>query len=825
MRINVNDVSEYIELLDNRPSYLKNSINGDFQDNCVLESCNLISQIIFPNSKAEKSKIKKISKIKEIINGVVYLGINVENGKEIANGVYYYNFGDNYSKVKKLKLSEFYTPKDIIVKENNIFVLASHYNSKNKLFTTRVYQYVAINNLNMEMEILSFDYSNYTDSFEELDGDFYFKINQKGTIRVKKQYVKQVYKVNDSMTLDYFIDGEHIIRNIEDKNKNNVPDYIEVKAKQLKVRFDYLTKNLGMKDPLTQNRYKNIKHRIFASLRKLKGRPSTSHGVVYDGSLNIIFKSTLSKNNSVPPHELFHIFQYGYSMFKNPWYCEGQARSLDRMEMVGYDLSKMELIKDELINDKVILPLPQTLYDLETQVLNYMNDEGKRYPYGSYPLFLRLYKIFSSITFLTRLLENVAKYDKKVVQKRTYSRYMWSVEDTLSEDNTPYLLCSIKDTIISQYLKIDSSVNLSDSLSVEEEVNNFIKIIDEYVIQNGCSCTTNYHIKSKEWKLYGKSQENSSIMDIYDKDINSYVIKLQGNKKRTGYFIGDSKGKKDAWNNRDDKRISWDMKYFEEFIINVKIDTKYGERYLNYKPEIINNGIDKDDKRFINYGLGSDIINGNWVTIRRDLEIDLKRYESDNELLSVNAFYIRGSGFINNIELSKNYIVYEDSKNDNLNRWRIYDNTPSGATIGYVRDNEKQSNVIQTDGDGWKNGYILGNFEGKLNAWGNTDFKMIKWDMKFEGTFEIFVRLVTKYGIRTLCYTAVDKDMGNTYQNSYIHHCLGFDANNGKWHTFKRDLELDLQDLEPINSIVVVNGFYVRGSGFLNNIEMGTYLL
>ena len=43
--------------------------------------------------------------------------------------------------------------------------------------------------------------------------------------------------------------------------------------------------------------------------------------------------------------------------------------------------------------------------------------------------------------------------------------------------------------------------------------------------------------------------------------------------------------------------------------------------------------------------------NGTWQTFVRDLDADLKKYESDNEIITVNGFFVKGSGLIDNVEM------------------------------------------------------------------------------------------------------------------------------------------------------------------------------
>jgi hypothetical protein len=55
--------------------------------------------------------------------------------------------------------------------------------------------------------------------------------------------------------------------------------------------------------------------------------------------------------------------------------------------------------------------------------------------------------------------------------------------------------------------------------------------------------------------------------------------------------------------------------------------------------------------QYVIRGLGTATKDGTWQTITRDLEADLKAFQPDNHILSVNAFLIRGSGWVDDIIL------------------------------------------------------------------------------------------------------------------------------------------------------------------------------
>ena len=91
------------------------------------------------------------------------------------------------------------------------------------------------------------------------------------------------------------------------------------------------------------------------------------------------------------------------------------------------------------------------------------------------------------------------------------------------------------------------------------------------------------------------------------------------------------------------------MRYSEPFIVYVGVRTRAGFRYLQYTSasgrDLLGTGI------YVQYGLGSELHDGAWHRVVRDLEADLKAGQPDNELEAVESFLIRGSGRVDDIKI------------------------------------------------------------------------------------------------------------------------------------------------------------------------------
>jgi hypothetical protein len=154
------------------------------------------------------------------------------------------------------------------------------------------------------------------------------------------------------------------------------------------------------------------------------------------------------------------------------------------------------------------------------------------------------------------------------------------------------------------------------------------------------------------WRVYDKTPPNSKIYNQYDSQKESQVIQFRGKGLRNGYILGNWENREGAWNNEDEKIISWSMQYSSPFTIYIRVMTSKGAKYIYYTNSRRDYGVNSSG-RYIHLGLGSNSSNGEWQTFHRDLEADLKKFQPDNEILAVNAFLIRGNGSVDDIQLSK----------------------------------------------------------------------------------------------------------------------------------------------------------------------------
>jgi len=324
----------------------------------------------------------------------------------------------------------------------------------------------------------------------------------------------------------------------------------------------------------------------------------------------------------------------------------------------------------------------------------------------------------------------------------------------------------------------------------------------------------------------------STVEDVWGDHRQGQVISFQGSGEENQYRL------RGVWNNTENEILQWKSRYYEDYQVEVNVQTAQGDRILryintgNYTPSggITDNGqtIWHELGRGALVGLNNDTwrngeTNDFWQTVTRDLQQDIQDFEPENQLIAVNSFAVRGSGLMDDIKMfSRAKVVpppevttYEDAEDGNVDGWQIYDTTPEGATIQNVEDPEK-GRVIEVHGDGLNNGYELGRRTGD-GQWNNRDHKSIRWSLNFNEPFRVYVALETRDGPRYMLYTPTDEDLG--VSDNYIRFGLGSGVDNGTWQTFTRNLEDDLHQFQPDNELIAIHAFLVRGSGRLDNIE------
>ncbi|WP_133066321.1 hypothetical protein [Acidovorax kalamii] len=109
---------------------------------------------------------------------------------------------------------------------------------------------------------------------------------------------------------------------------------------QLAAAALFFEQELGLQSPLKMPRYQGQIRRIDVHVLQLaRGNGSAGDAAIQyryrkfgeqEGrALTLTIGAHWEPPNLTPAHELFHAYQYGYTFFKNSWFLEGLARSLE----------------------------------------------------------------------------------------------------------------------------------------------------------------------------------------------------------------------------------------------------------------------------------------------------------------------------------------------------------------------------------------------------------------------------------------------------------------------------------------------------------------
>lgn len=147
--------------------------------------------------------------------------------------------------------------------------------------------------------------------------------------------------------------------------------------------------------------------------------------------------------NLTPEHELFHLYQYGYTHFKNPWYLEGLAASLEfyfRGGLLSADSESLPKTTAEINSllkrsysakvfwnkmlQSCLKETMQSRFDVQNSQTNAMKSN-----------------------WLKALLEELAIQDRKAAEDRGIDPVRWPEKEQRSVRNHPYILQGIQNSL------------------------------------------------------------------------------------------------------------------------------------------------------------------------------------------------------------------------------------------------------------------------------------------------------------------------------------------------------------------------------------------
>ena len=235
---------------------------------------------------------------------------------------------------------------------------------------------------------------------------------------------------------------------------NAEPAVIDTLARQLQRADQFYAQQLGLMPPLRSPKYQEVRA-IDVHLRRMEGQSGSAGdaAVTYRyrrfgdnvPALTISLSTRWQPNHVTPEHEVFHAYQYGYTFFKNPWFLEGLARSMEAV------------FRGKPESDEPLPQTPMALNELLTR------------SYSAAPVWTRLMRLCepsckvdkNSASFrpdatlcggalVKPLLESLQKIDPDAAQARGLNPKDWPEHEQSSNQNNPWILKGLRQALEKQ---------------------------------------------------------------------------------------------------------------------------------------------------------------------------------------------------------------------------------------------------------------------------------------------------------------------------------------------------------------------------------------
>ena len=164
------------------------------------------------------------------------------------------------------------------------------------------------------------------------------------------------------------------------------------------------------------------------------------------------------------------------------------------------------------------------------------------------------------------------------------------------------------------------------------------------------------------------------------------VIQTNGDGTDNGYRYTMNKAV-----NSDSAKFSVDLKMTGSFYIFLRVYNDAGIVYMRYSSSFIT-GEPYVSNGYMYMPLDGTILNnGEWCIFSRDIQADFHKVYPNNSVSTIYQFLIRGSAKIDNIMVDNSMV--ENCEDGDTSSWDIYDQTPEGATL--INVNEEQPQFIE----------------------------------------------------------------------------------------------------------------------------------
>lgn len=145
------------------------------------------------------------------------------------------------------------------------------------------------------------------------------------------------------------------------------------------------------------------------------------------------------------------------------------------------------------------------------------------------------------------------------------------------------------------------------------------------------------------WWLYA-AQQPGSISLVDDATLGTKVVQLTGTGTATGFQLS-ANNQQLNFEDSLHSMLQWQMDYANAgWTMFIDVNTSLGQRYVQYTPGNAAAEPRITNTNYLQFALDANLFGKGWVNVSRDLTADIQSLEPNNQLLSIKAVLVRGSG-------------------------------------------------------------------------------------------------------------------------------------------------------------------------------------
>lgn len=212
------------------------------------------------------------------------------------------------------------------------------------------------------------------------------------------------------------------------QRRERAAELLERLAAQIDGAGRYYREQLGLVPPLDGARYRGVRA-IDVHILALEGKTGSTGDapIVYryrhlEGAVPALTLSLSNRwvpPNPTPEHEVFHAYQYGYTWFKNAWFLEGLARSMESAFTGKTPRAE---------------PLPRDAGEMRRVMARAYRADG----------FWNRLRSLCDAGLVRATLEQFQSLDREAARARGIDPADWPEEEQRSERNNPFLLAGLR---------------------------------------------------------------------------------------------------------------------------------------------------------------------------------------------------------------------------------------------------------------------------------------------------------------------------------------------------------------------------------------------